>query len=41
VIIGHGISSATAIKNMILLARNISAVRLHNKIKQALTKFSN
>ncbi len=41
VIIGHGISSAMAIKNMILLARNISAVRLHNKIKQALTKFSN
>lgn len=41
VIIGHGISSALAIKNMILLAKDISSVRLSNKIKKALTKFSN
>ncbi len=35
VVLGHGISSATAIKNMILLARDTSKARLHQKIKQS------
>jgi phosphate acyltransferase len=40
VVIGHGISSALAIKNMVLLSRNISRVHLSEKIKQTLTKYS-
>lgn len=35
VIIGHGISSSLAIKNMVLLAREVTEVRLSEKIKQA------
>lgn len=35
VIIGHGISNAKAIKNMILLARNVVDTKLINKIKNA------
>lgn len=40
VVIGHGISSALAIKNMVLLSRSISRVHLSEKIKQTLTKYS-
>lgn len=40
VVIGHGISSALAIKNMVLLSKSISRVHLSRKIKQALTKYS-
>jgi glycerol-3-phosphate acyltransferase PlsX len=36
VLIGHGISSPTAIKNMILLSENVSESRLHEKIREAL-----
>ena len=36
VIIGHGISNANAIKNMILLTREVTAAKLSDKIKQAL-----
>ena len=35
VIIGHGISTALAIKNMILLSRNVTSANLPDKIKQA------
>lgn len=35
VIIGHGISSALAIKNMLLLAREVAEANLANKIKKA------
>jgi len=35
VMIGHGISSPLAIKNMILLARNVTEAKLPDKIKQA------
>lgn len=35
VIIGHGISSPLAIKNMILLSRNVAGANLPEKIKQA------
>lgn len=34
-IIGHGISSPLAIKNMLLLSRNVAEARLPEKIKQA------
>lgn len=40
VVIGHGISSTLAIKNMVLLSKSISRVHLARKIKQALTKYS-
>jgi glycerol-3-phosphate acyltransferase PlsX len=33
VLIGHGISSAIAFKNMLLLARDISEAKLDEKIK--------
>jgi glycerol-3-phosphate acyltransferase PlsX len=36
VLIGHGISSPTAVKNMILLSENVSESRLHKKIMEAL-----
>lgn len=35
VIIGHGISNATAIKNMIILAKDVAVADLAGKIKQA------
>ncbi|HLG03261.1 MAG TPA: phosphate--acyl-ACP acyltransferase, partial [Bacteroidia bacterium] len=35
VIIGHGISSPEAIKNMLLLAKNVTEAQLPEKIKQA------
>lgn len=35
VMIGHGISSATAIKNMLKLSAEVTEVKLHEKIKQA------
>lgn len=38
VVIGHGISNALAIKNMMLLLREISASQLHIKIKEAIKK---
>ncbi|MBE0637773.1 MAG: phosphate acyltransferase PlsX [Bacteroidales bacterium] len=41
VILGHGISSSIAIKNMILLSRNIALAKLSDKVKQALFKYSN
>ena len=37
VIIGHGISNETAIKNMILLTENITRADLANKIKNSIT----
>lgn len=39
-IIGHGISNANAIKNMILLSKNIYEVKLATKIKRALHKYT-
>jgi len=41
VILGHGISSAVAIKNMLILAKDISKANLSEKVKQALYKYSN
>lgn len=41
IIVGHGISNDIAIKNMILLAREVHEVQLSQKIKQALHHFSN
>lgn len=41
VILGHGISSSVAIKNMILLSRDIAIAQLSDKVKQALFKYSN
>ncbi|MCD4696048.1 MAG: phosphate acyltransferase PlsX [Bacteroidales bacterium] len=38
VVIGHGISNAKAIMNMILLSKNIFEVKLTNKIKKAMLK---
>ncbi len=35
VIIGHGISSEVAVKNMIKLAKDVAEAKLHEKIKQA------
>jgi glycerol-3-phosphate acyltransferase PlsX len=35
VIIGHGISNEKAIKNMLLLAKDVAEAKLHDKIKQA------
>ncbi|MDP4265912.1 MAG: phosphate acyltransferase PlsX [Bacteroidota bacterium] len=40
VLIGHGISSPLAIKNMILQSRDISKAKLSGKIKKALRKFT-
>ncbi|PKP53699.1 MAG: phosphate acyltransferase PlsX [Bacteroidetes bacterium HGW-Bacteroidetes-1] len=39
VVLGHGISSPLAIKNMMLLARNVAASQLNKKIKEALKGF--
>lgn len=39
-VIGHGISNAVAIKNMILLSKNIYEVKLASKIKRALHKYT-
>ena len=38
VIIGHGISNDVAIKNMILLAKEVVEAKLSEKIKQAFNK---
>jgi glycerol-3-phosphate acyltransferase PlsX len=40
VIVGHGISNDIAIKNMILLSKEVHQVGLSNKIQKALQKFS-
>jgi len=40
VIVGHGISNNIAIKNMILLSRNVAKADLSQQIKTALEKFS-
>ena len=40
VVIGHGISSAKAIKNMLLLSKSIHEARLTGKIKRAMTKYT-
>jgi glycerol-3-phosphate acyltransferase PlsX len=40
VIVGHGISKEQAIKNMILLARDVRSVRLSDKIAKALTQYT-
>ncbi len=40
VVVGHGISNNIAIKNMILLSRNIAKANLSKQIKTALEKFS-
>ncbi|MBN3036032.1 MAG: phosphate acyltransferase PlsX [Bacteroidales bacterium] len=39
VVIGHGISSETAIRNMILLSKEVFEARLSQKIKRALSKY--
>lgn len=39
VVIGHGISSALAIKNMVLLSRNIAKAELHRKIETAIDNY--
>lgn len=39
VVIGHGISSALAIKNMILLSKNIHEAKLTQKIKRIMNKY--
>ena len=39
-VIGHGISNAVAIKNLILLSKNIYEVKLATKIKRALHKYT-
>jgi glycerol-3-phosphate acyltransferase PlsX len=39
VVIGHGISSPTAIKNMMLLSRDIAHARLHEKIRTAVSNY--
>lgn len=36
VVVGHGISNATAIKNMIMLSKNVAETNLSEKIKNAL-----
>ncbi len=41
VVIGHGISSALAIKNMMLMLRDVSSSRLHEKIKMAIGSYGN
>jgi len=38
VIVGHGISNDIAIKNMILLARDVHNAKVSQKIKRALAK---
>ncbi|MCD6661316.1 MAG: phosphate acyltransferase PlsX [Lentimicrobium sp.] len=40
VIVGHGISNDRAVKNMILLARDVHQAKLSQKIKKALSKIS-
>ena len=40
VIVGHGISNDNAIKNMILLSKEVHEVELSSKIQKALQKFS-
>jgi glycerol-3-phosphate acyltransferase PlsX len=40
VIVGHGISNEIAIKNMILLSKDVHEAGLSNKIQKALQKFS-
>ena len=39
VVLGHGISSALAIKNMVLLARNLALSKLNQKINDAVQDF--
>ncbi len=39
VVLGHGISSALAIKNMVLLARNLAVSKLNQKINDAVQDF--
>jgi glycerol-3-phosphate acyltransferase PlsX len=40
VVLGHGISNAAAIKNMLLLAKHVAEARLPNKIKKSFKRFS-
>jgi len=39
VVIGHGISSPLAIKNMMMLSREIAYARLHEKIREAVSSY--
>jgi len=39
VVIGHGISSPLAIKNMMLLLRNVAQSGLHGQIRNAMAKY--
>jgi phosphate acyltransferase len=41
VVIGHGISSALAIKNMVLLSRSVAEADLHKKIETAIDNYGN
>jgi glycerol-3-phosphate acyltransferase PlsX len=40
VILGHGISNATAFKNMILQTKNVYEAKLTSRIKSAMKLFS-
>jgi len=40
VIVGHGISNPTAIKNMLLLSRDVYLARLASKIKNTLIQIA-
>ncbi|MCF8366024.1 MAG: hypothetical protein K9H16_09595, partial [Bacteroidales bacterium] len=40
VVLGHGISNPAAIKNMILLSKQIYEAKLAGKIKRALQKYT-
>ncbi|MHC1706329.1 MAG: phosphate acyltransferase PlsX [Bacteroidales bacterium] len=40
VVLGHGISNAIAIKNMLLLAKHVAEARLPSKIKKSFKRFS-
>jgi glycerol-3-phosphate acyltransferase PlsX len=40
VLIGHGISNDIAIKNMLLLSKEITVTKLSHKIKAAMTKYA-
>jgi hypothetical protein len=39
-LIGHGISNNIAIKNMLLLSKEITVTKLSQKIKAAMTKYA-
>jgi len=40
VVVGHGISNGIAIKNMILLSKEVHEAELSKRIQQALSRYS-